>query len=143
MVDRLNRKAMKRADTEGKLSADTGVPSHMKMNEEALERMGQEGKYSVFVLYAAPENAQPYVIVPIRIPNKKEYRRIKRQMLLVRKGLKKVMWFKNAFGQWQSINSRGHLIISVCAHAVEGRTIDTPEGKKKIIIAGEDAPHFN
>ena len=132
MADRLNRKAQKQARMDREKPVD-----------DSLDRMGQEGKYSVFVLCFAQEAPKGYIIVPVKIPNKKEYRRIKRQMLLVRKGLKKTLWFKNAFGNWQSINCKGQVIVSVTPHAVEGRVIETPEGKKKIIIAGEDAPAFN
>jgi hypothetical protein len=105
--------------------------------------LGVEGKYSVFVLYAAPDHPQGFVIVPVIVPNKKEFRRVKRQFWFVRKKLRKTIWYKNNYGFWQSIEVKGQMVISAVPHAVEGKVIKTPEGKKKIIIAGADTPHFN
>lgn len=144
MVDKLNRKAKKMAQ-----GGDPGPESgdrrsnRMQMSDESLERMGTEGKYYVYILCYAIDAPKGYIIVPVIIPNKKEFRRVKRQMYLVRKGLKSVVWYKNNYKQWQSINCRGQVVLSVTPHAVEGRMLQTPEGKKKIIIAGEDTPSFN
>lgn len=129
--DRLDRKKFKGPQPDG------------SEKPEDLERMGQEGKYSVFVLIISPDNPTGIVIAPVIIPNKKEFRRVKRQMWLVRRKLRKTVWFKNNYGFWQSIEVKSPMVVSAVPHAVEGKVIKTPEGKKKIIIAGADAPHFN
>lgn len=130
-------RATQRAFKKGQIPGATDKPKP-EMSKEEADRITTKGKYVVFLLCLALEAPKGYVIIPVNIPNKKEYRRIKRQLVLVRKGLRETIWFKNEYKDWQSINCKGSMVLSVSPFSVEAKKIDTPTGKSQIILAHAD-----
>jgi hypothetical protein len=111
--------------------------------KEHLDRIGQEGIYKVFLLVASNQSASGVEIIQIALPNREEYDRLNKQIDKVRKfdmngrwkQPSRVIWYKNNYGDWQSINTIGEGILSITTNATESKVfVKDDKGKESPII---------
>jgi len=124
MKHRPGRRTIEGAPRMEKPKVPTGLPEYNMNSAEGLYRL-------VYMVYA-PEHPKGQGVIQVELPNKTQYRSVRRQIKMRRKLIR----FTNSFGEPQLVQI-GPNTISITTEKFEVKKVDP--GKSSIILPSQEA----